>query len=123
VARRRVNENTGAEGQTALANADVPPTPSGSTTTPLLPRVPPPTAPRLTRFYGAKKLNPERYAGDFAKLAQEVVAHLAAVEGVELEVRVEITARAPDGFDEAKVRTVKENSTILRFDDAGFEPS
>ena len=90
-------------------------------TTSLLPPGQPPAAPRLTRFYGAKKLNPERYAGDFAKLAQEIVAHLAAVEGVELEVRVEITARTPDGFDEAKIRTVKENATVLRFDDAGFE--
>lgn len=82
-----------------------------------------PPAPRLTRFYGVKELNPERYAGDFAKLAQEVVAHLAAADGVQLEVRVEITARAPGGFDEARVRTVKENATVLKFNDASFEPS
>ncbi len=120
-AERRADAEAG--GHTPMADSDVPPTSSDAKTTSSLPGVPPPAARRLTRFYGAKKLNPERYASDFAKLAQEVVAHLAAVEGVELEVRVEITARAPDGFDEAKVRTVKENSTVLRFDDAGFEPS
>lgn len=70
-----------------------------------------------------KTLDPERYAGDFSKLAQEVIAHLAAVTGVELEVRVEITARAIGGFDETKVRTVNENATVLRFDETGFEQS
>ncbi len=62
-----------------------------------------PAHPMLTRFYGVKELNPERYAGDFSKLAQEVVAHLAAVDGVQLEVRVEITARAP--ADSAKPKS------------------
>lgn len=38
-------------------------------------------------------------------------------------MRVEITARAPGGFDEAKVRTVHENATVLTFNDAGFEAS
>lgn len=101
------------------------PTPSTGVGGPAGPVGPPPApAPKVfTRFYGVKELSPERYAGDFAKLAQEVVAQLAAVEGVQLEVRVEITARAPGGFDEAKVRTVRENATVLKFDDAGFEPS
>ncbi|GAA1275998.1 hypothetical protein GCM10009609_43740 [Pseudonocardia aurantiaca] len=34
-----------------------------------------------------------------------------------------ITARAPGGFDEAKIRTVRENATVLKFSDSGFEPS
>lgn len=77
----------------------------------------------LVPFLRGQGTSPDRYAGDFAKLAQEVVAQLAAVEGVQLEVRVEITARTPGGFDEAKVRTVRENAAVLKFDDAGFEPS
>ena len=82
-----------------------------------------PPAPRAVRFYGTRLLDPERYAGDFSKLTNEVIQHLAAVEGVQLEVRVEITARAPQGFDEAKVRTVSENATVLKFEQSGFEQS
>ncbi len=114
-----------------LTEDDTPPTgPNSSTSGETRPEAdrgttifPPTSPPRPTRFYGVKTLNPERYAGDFSKLAQEVIAHLAAVTGVELEVRVEITARAIDGFDETKVRTVNENATVLRFDDTGFEQS
>lgn len=101
-----------------------PPQRSDSATTHSPPTSQQPSAPpKLTRFYGVKELDAERYAGDFAKLAQEVVAQLAAVEGVQLEVRVEITAYTPRGFDEAKVRTVRENATVLKFSDSGFEPS
>jgi hypothetical protein len=50
-----------------------------------------------------------------------VIQHLAAVDGVDLEVRLEITAVARDGFDEAKVRTVGENAQTLKFEQSGFE--
>ncbi len=51
----------------------------------------------------------------------EVLQHLAATPGVSLKVRVEIEAEAPDGFSEFQVRTVSENSSALKFDQAGFE--
>lgn len=76
-----------------------------------------------TRYFGVRALDPQRYAQDFAKLAQEVVAHLAATPGVSLEVRVEISATAPDGFDENRVRTVSENAAVLKFEQTGFEGS
>jgi hypothetical protein len=50
-----------------------------------------------------------------------VIQHLAAVDGVELEVRLEISAVAKDGFDEAKVRTIAENAHTLKFEQSGFE--
>lgn len=50
-----------------------------------------------------------------------MIQHLAAVDGVELEVRLEISAVAENGFDEAKVRTVSENAQTLKFDQSGFE--
>lgn len=78
-------------------------------------------SPRSTRFFGSRTLNPERYAGDFKRIADEVLQHLAAVPDVELTVRVEIEARAPEGFAEDKVRTVRENATTLKFDSSGFE--
>lgn len=79
-----------------------------------------PPAPRNVRFFGAAKVNPERYGRDFTRIAQEVLQHLAG-EGVELEVTVEISARQADGFSEDKVRVVTENARTLKFDPFGFE--
>lgn len=67
------------------------------------------------------KLNPDFYARDFGKITSEVIQHLAAVDGVQLEVRLEITAVADNGFDESKVRTIRENSQTLRFEQSAFE--
>ena len=53
------------------------------------------------------KLNPDFYARDFGKITSEVIQHPAAVDGVQLEVRFEITAVANNGFDEAKIRTIR----------------
>lgn len=75
----------------------------------------------ITRFYGTKALTPERYASDFKKIADEVLAQLAAVEGVELEIRIDVEAIARSGFDESKIRTVRENADTLKFDQHGFE--
>jgi hypothetical protein len=74
------------------------------------------------RFFGAKELG-VRYAVDFGKVADEVLAHLAATPGVELSIRIEIEAIAAAGFDEARVRTVSENAHTLRFEAVGFEES
>jgi hypothetical protein len=74
-----------------------------------------------TRFVGSKALKAERYGHDFKKIADEVIAHLAAIPGVELEIRVEIDAHAPDGLDESRVRTIRENAASLKFQTAEFE--
>ena len=50
-----------------------------------------------------------------------MIQHLAAVDGVELDVRLEITAVAKNGFDEAKLRTISENAQTLKFEQSGFE--
>ncbi|BCW69970.1 Swt1 family HEPN domain-containing protein [Arthrobacter sp. NicSoilB8] len=101
--------------QTNGGSTTAPPGTGGATMTP------PPTKPTQRRFFGVKTLNSEKYAADFSKVQQEVLAHLDAVEGVQLEVRIEITAMAPAGFSEQQVRTVRENATQLRFDQQGFE--
>ena len=75
----------------------------------------------MTRFIGSKTLNPERYGLDFKKIADELLAHLAAIPGVQLDIRVEIDAHMPEGADESKVRTVKENAAALKFQTAEFE--
>ncbi|MEV4746325.1 Swt1 family HEPN domain-containing protein [Streptosporangium sp. NPDC049248] len=82
---------------------------------------PPPPGPKNVRFFGAAKLDPEFYQKSFTKMVQEVIQHLAAVEGVELELSIEITARKPEGFPEDKIRIVSENARVLKFDQFGFE--
>ena len=74
-----------------------------------------------TRFFGSKRLQADRYASDFKKLADEVLTPLAATPGVTLNVTIEIEATATDGFDDAKVRTVSENASTLKFEQSGFE--
>ncbi len=75
------------------------------------------------RFFGSKRLQADRYASDFKKLADEVLTPLGATDGVTLNVTIEIEATAPDGFDDAKVRTVSENADTLKFEESGFEES
>ncbi|HCX85631.1 MAG TPA: AAA family ATPase, partial [Micrococcales bacterium] len=96
-------------------NATVPvsPTPAGPVPAPAR------TAPHA--FFGSKALSAQWYARDFAKVVEEVLQHLAAVDDVELSVRLEISATAPDGFAEQVVRTVRENASQLRFEQSGFE--
>lgn len=98
----------------------VPQPPSGGGTAPTPPPLPPAPV-RERRFYGVVTINPERYGRDFTKVAQEVLQHLAAVEGTELEVHVEITARNPDGFPADKIRVVSENAATMKFESFGFE--
>jgi hypothetical protein len=72
---------------------------------------------RLVADAGLKLPN----AGDFSKIINEVLQPLGGVEGTQLEVRVDIKAVNPTGFDDAKRRTVNENADTLRFDQYGFE--
>jgi predicted AAA+ superfamily ATPase len=85
------------------------------------PLPPSPATPGQTRYFGSKRLQADRYASDFKKLADEVLGPLGATPDVTLNVTIEIEATAPDGFDDAKVRTVSENATTLKFEQSGFE--
>ena len=86
-------------------------------------RAPPPAPPRpeQTRYFGTVKLNPDFYARDFGKITSEVIQHLAAVDGVQLEVRLEITAVANNGFDRSQDSDDQENAQTLKFEQSGFE--
>jgi hypothetical protein len=77
--------------------------------------------PGKTRYFASKKLSPDRYGTDFKKIVDEVLAHLAATDGVALTVRVEVHAEAAGGFDTSKIRTVSENARTLRFEESEFE--
>lgn len=77
--------------------------------------------PGQTRYFGSKRLHADRYASDFKKLAEEILAPLGATPGVTVNVTIEIEATAPQGFDDSKVRTVSENAATLNFEQSGFE--
>ncbi|WP_425309400.1 Swt1 family HEPN domain-containing protein [Ammonicoccus fulvus] len=73
------------------------------------------------RFYGSVRLSNARYGPEFARVVEGVISQLAAAHGVDLEITLELAATVPDEFDEAKIRTVSENATTLKFDESGFE--
>jgi predicted AAA+ superfamily ATPase len=73
-------------------------------------------------FRGAVRLDTARPVKHFGDISKEVLDHLASQVGVDLEVRVEIVAKKPDGFPDQTVRTVTENARTLKFDQtSGFE--
>lgn len=88
------------------------------------PDEPPAVTPLLkTRFFAAKDLSPERYGSEFKKIADEILVHLVGDPGATVRLRIEIEAENSAGFDESRVRTISENATQLKFNDAGFEES
>jgi len=75
---------------------------------------------RQTVFHGAVRLDPVRAVKEFQQLADEIFVNLQT-DG-ELELIVEIRATSADGFADGTVRTVTENSRVLKFNPgSGFE--
>jgi len=74
-----------------------------------------------TRYYGSVTLDPARVGRDAGRIAEEVIAHLSALVGGEVTIRLEISADIPDGVPENVVRTVTENGRTLKFSSQGFE--
>ena len=81
------------------------------------PLVPGPSKP--TRFYGRKQLSLLRAVRDIGDIVDEVTKHLEAAGG-QVTLTVEINAQSK-GYDQAILRTVRENATQLGFEDSSFE--
>ncbi|MDK2889756.1 MAG: hypothetical protein PWR21_388 [Methanoculleus sp.] len=73
------------------------------------------------RFYGKKELDPVNAKVAFSDLVDEVVQHFTTKPHVRVRIRIDIDAETDDEFDEALQRIVKENSNVLRFEQAQFE--
>ena len=73
------------------------------------------------RYHGVAHVGAERYGRDLTRISQEVLQHLAALEGVELDITIEVSAHKADGFPEDKVRVILENARALKFDQSTFE--
>ena len=78
-------------------------------------------SPPNTRFFGVYQIAPERYGRDLSRLSQEILRQLTAVDGVDLEVTIDVQARRAAGFPVDKVRIVLENARTLKFTQAAFE--
>jgi hypothetical protein len=76
---------------------------------------------RPRRYFGVLRLDPERYQKDFNGLSNEILQPLAALDGVELEVTVEVHARWGGGFPDDKIRVVSENARTLKLDQSAFD--
>lgn len=77
----------------------------------------------ISRFYGNVDINAQRVNRDVSTVVEEVIQHLTALTGCEVQITLEISAARPEGFDDATIRTVNENSKVLKFTNFGFEES
>lgn len=71
---------------------------------------------RVTTFRGEKQLDPNRPVKDFGAVTEEVLQHLVALTGADVEVTLHIKATKFDGFDDGVIRTVTENARTLKFE-------
>lgn len=78
--------------------------------------------PRLTtRYHGTVSLDPQRVNREMAMIVDEIIEHLTSQKGTQVEITLEISAKRENGFDDATIRTINENSRTLRFASYGFE--
>jgi hypothetical protein len=88
---------------------------------PIPPPPPPPPKPSLPTTYTASvKLDSVTAGPQVGKFLVEVMSHLQALPGVEIEMSLEVKVRAPGGIDEATARIVLENSSALKVDKPGL---
>lgn len=73
------------------------------------------------RFHGSVELDPIRVGSDAARIAEEVIAHLASLPGANVRVILEIEANVQHGVPDRVIRIVTENCRTLKFTDHGFE--
>ena len=74
-----------------------------------------------TRFFGVYEVDPERYSRDLNRLSQEILQHLSSIDGVNLEITIEIQAAVKEGFAADKMRVILENARSLKFKNSSFE--
>jgi hypothetical protein len=88
--------------------------PVGPGSVPPPPPPPPmPVSPKLPTTYTASvKLDSVTAGPQVGKFLDEVMSHLQALPGVEIEMSLEVQVRAPSGIDEATARIVLENSAL-----------
>ena len=74
-----------------------------------------------TRFFASTSLSPNRIGPEASEIGEEVVAHLAGLDGSKVEISLEIAVSVLDGIPESVERAVTENCISLRIDNHDFE--
>jgi len=74
-----------------------------------------------TRFFGVYEVDLERYSRDLNRLSQEILQHLSSIDGVDLDITIEIHAAVKEGFAADKIRVILENARSLKFKNSSFE--
>jgi len=82
---------------------------------------PPESAPKNRRFFMSADLDITRINRDVQKYVEEIIQHLASVDGAKVSVSLEVEAESPEGFNQQIVRTISENCRTLRVRESGFE--
>lgn len=78
-------------------------------------------APKNTRFFMSAKLDNTRVNKNVNDYLTEVIQHLMAVDGADVELTLEVSVNAPGGIPSTTVRTVSENCRTLKIQNFGFE--
>ena len=81
--------------------------------------VPPPVINK--HFYMSAKLDNVRINKDVNNYVKEIIQHLNAVDGVTVELKLEVEVTAPTGIPDSVVRTVSENCRTLRVSNFSFD--
>ncbi|HVB25781.1 MAG TPA: Swt1 family HEPN domain-containing protein [Ktedonobacteraceae bacterium] len=76
---------------------------------------------RPQRFYGSVTIRPLMMGSDAAKIKDEVIQHLEALQKDGVKVTLEIQATIPSGIPADVVQIIKENCQTLHFEGFGFE--
>ena len=74
-----------------------------------------------THFFMSAKLDTTRVNRDVNNYVQEIIQHLMAVEGSDVELTLEVNVNAPNGIPSGTVRTVSENCRTLKITNFGFD--
>jgi hypothetical protein len=87
-------------------------------TTPITTITPPASTPaaQRTRYVASLRLDPMRAGLQMGDFLDEVMSHLQALPGAEVDLSLEIQVTAPQGIDDATARIVVENSRSLKVD-------
>ncbi|MFM9087078.1 MAG: ATP-binding protein, partial [Cyanobium sp.] len=76
----------------------------------------PPLPPQRTTFTGSLKLDPVRAGLQMGQFLEEVMSHLQALPGAEVNLSVEVHVKAPSGIDDQTARIVLQNAADLKLD-------
>jgi predicted AAA+ superfamily ATPase len=94
--------------------------PGGVAPPPPPPPIAPPKPQLPTRYVASVKLDPTRASLQMSAFMEEVMSHLQALPGAQIEMTLEVQVNAAGGIDEQTARIVLENSAQLKVDKPGL---